>query len=192
MASEAFARHTAQLRAARPRDDEQAEDQLLEQMRAGEGDAPAWRPPRGVTSEEVDVGGRPATRLVPDGAPQDRAILHLHGGAYAVGAFGAHLDLAARLAVAAGRVVVALDYRLAPEHPHPAALDDAAAAHDQLVGDGLAGGVALSGESAGAGLALALLVRLRAGGVALPLAAALLSPWADATAGAAWREPGSD
>jgi acetyl esterase/lipase len=192
--SEDFARYTAQLRRARPRDDQQAEEQLLEQMRAGDGAGPpaGWEPPEGVRAQEVDAGGRAAVRLTPDGAPEDAAILHLHGGAYAVGAFGPHLNLAARLAAAAGRTVVALDYRLAPEHPHPAALEDAEAAHAWLVARGLRAGVAFSGESAGGGLALALLLRLRDSGQPLPVAAALLSPWADLSGEAAWRQAGSD
>jgi acetyl esterase/lipase len=192
VASEQFARYTAELRRAGPRSDEQAEDQLLEQMRVRADEVIGAALPDGVTAQHVDAGGRPATRIVPDGAREDGAILHLHGGAYAVGAFGAHLDLAARLAAAARCTVVALDYRLAPEHPHPAALEDAGAAHAWLVALGLPGGVAISGESAGGGLALALLARLRDSGHALPVAAALLSPWADLGDQAAWRHPSSD
>ena len=84
-------------------------------------------------------------------------MLHLHGGGFAVGALGAHVALAGHVAAAAGRRVLALDYRLAPEHPHPAALDDAEAAHAWLQEQGLTAGIALSGESAGGGLAVALL-----------------------------------
>jgi monoterpene epsilon-lactone hydrolase len=190
--SEAFARYTAELLRAGPSSDAQAEDQLLEQMRAASSAPAQWALPEGVAAQEVDAGGRPATRIAPDGARDDGVILHLHGGAYAVGAFGPHLNLAARLAKAARRPVVALDYRLAPEHPHPAALDDAVAAHAALVAEAPPAGVALSGESAGAGLALALLVQLRDRGAPLPVGAALLSPWADLSSAAAWRRAGSD
>ena len=107
-------------------DGAEAEDQLLEQLRAGEeARVTLAAAPDGVAVQEVDAGGRPARWLVPDGAPDTSAVLHLHGGGFAVGALGAHVALAGHLAAAAGRRVLALDYRLAPEHPHPAALDDA-------------------------------------------------------------------
>jgi acetyl esterase/lipase len=188
-----FAAATAALRRERPRDGAQAEDQLLEQLHADEeARVTLAAAPDGVAVQEVDAGGRRARWLAPDGAPETSAVLHLHGGGFAVGAVGAHVALAGHLAAAAGRRVLALDYRLAPEHPHPAALDDAEAAHAWLREQGLTAGIALSGESAGGGLAVALLLRLRDAGAALPLGAALLCPWVDLGAEAAWRRPGSD
>jgi len=191
--SAAFRRYTEELRAARPADDGAAEGVLLDQMRLGEDAREGMTAaPDGVRVEEVDAGGRPARLLVPDGAAETSAVLHLHSGGYVVGPFTPHVALAGALAAAAQRRVLALDYRLAPEHPYPAALDDADAALRWLVGQGLEDGVALSGESAGAGLALALLVRLRDAGAAMPVGAALLSPWVDLAPDAAWRAPGSD
>ncbi len=193
MPSPEFAAATAALRRERPRDGAQAEDQLLEQLHADEeARVTLAAAPDGVAVQEVDAGGRRARWLTPAGAPETSAVLHLHGGGFAVGAVGAHVALAGHVAAAAGRRVLALDYRLAPEHPHPAALDDAEAAHAWLREQGLTAGIALSGESAGGGLAVALLVRLRDAGAALPLGAALLCPWVDLGADAAWRRPGSD
>jgi acetyl esterase/lipase len=146
-----------------------------------------------VRSEAVQVAARPAEWLVPDGAGAGAAILHLHGGAYSVGALDAHQALAAHLARAAGRRVLLVDYRLAPEHPFPAALEDAASAYEWLQAEGpFPDGVALAGESAGAGLAAALLLALRDRGAALPVAAALMSPWLDLGDGAHWRRDGAD
>jgi epsilon-lactone hydrolase len=142
-------------------------------------DAPA---PEGVTVETTVLGGRPAEWLVPDGAGRAAAVLYLHGGGYCSGSLDSHRGLAGRVARAADRAVVSLDYRLAPEHPFPAAIHDVLAAYHQLLDSGIEpGGVAVAGDSAGGGLALAALLALRAEGTALPAAAVCLSPWVDLT-----------
>jgi acetyl esterase/lipase len=121
-----------------------------------------------------------------DGPPADGpTVLYLHGGAYVMGSLTSHRDIAARLAAASGGRALHLDYRLAPEHPFPAALDDAEAAYRWLLEGGGpsgatgAGRIVLAGDSAGGGLALALLVRLRDGGTPLPAGAVCFSPWTD-------------
>lgn len=135
--------------------------------------------PRGTRIERTTLGGRPCERIVVVGADPGRAVLYLHGGAYTVGGTGTHRALATNLAAASGATVHLLDYRLAPEEPHPAALEDAVAAYREL--SGLADTVCLAGDSAGGGLALALLTRLRDTAEPLPVAAALISPWVDLT-----------
>ena len=116
-----------------------------------------------------------------DGVQTDGVvILYLHGGAYYMGSPATHRALTTELANAARACVFALDYRLAPEHPFPAALDDAKFAYQTLIARGIApGSIVLAGDSAGGGLALATLVALRDDGVPLPACAILLSPWAD-------------
>ena len=144
----------------------------------GSGPAPA-----GVAVEPTTIAGRPAEWLTPDGAGPDRALLYLHGGGYCIGSINTHRDLAGRIAVASGMRVVNLDYRLAPEHPFPAAPDDATAAYRALLAQGLAPErLAIAGDSAGGGLTLATLVALRDAGDPLPATAVLLSPWTDLTA----------
>jgi acetyl esterase/lipase len=119
-----------------------------------------------------------------DPAP-DRAILYLHGGGYVAGSAWTHRELLGRLARLTGLRVVAPDYRLAPEHPLPAALEDAVAAWDALLATGLdARRIALAGDSAGGGLALALLAVLCARGTP-PGAVVAFSPWTDLTGGGA-------
>jgi len=136
------------------------------------------RMPRGVTGRAIDVAGVPAQRWQDDRAPACRAgtVLLLHGGAYCVGSPRTHRALAAWLARDTGLPVVVPDYRLAPEHPFPAGLDDALAVYDALAAQGP---VVLAGDSAGGGLALALALRLRDNGRPAPAALALLSPWVD-------------
>jgi acetyl esterase/lipase len=107
-------------------------------------------------------------------------ILYLHGGGYVVGSLDTHRDLAARLGRAAGARVLLLEYRLAPEHPHPAAVDDAVAAYRWLRAQGAAPAhLAIAGDSAGGGLTIATLVALRDLGEPLPKAAVCFSPWVD-------------
>jgi acetyl esterase/lipase len=106
-------------------------------------------------------------------------LLYLHGGAYCLGSPATHRALTARLAQASGLRVLSLDYRLAPEHPFPAALQDATAACLALQAQGP---VVLAGDSAGGGLALATALTLRDLGHALPAAILLLAPWVDLTA----------
>lgn len=134
---------------------------------------------RGVRVSEETLGGVRALRL--EAAPAERHVLYFHGGGYCLGAPETHRGLLTHLARAAQAAVHAPRYRRAPEHPHPAALEDAIAAWDGLVASGLrASDVALAGDSAGAGLALALAQALRDRGQ-VPAALALISPWVDLT-----------
>jgi epsilon-lactone hydrolase len=144
--------------------------------------ASATSPPDGVTVTTGSLGGVAAEWLAPPGAPADAAVLYLHGGAYCIGSLDSHRDLAGRIALAAGCTVVTLDYGLAPEHPHPVAVTDAAGAYVALLESGLdPGRVAIAGDSAGGGLTMAALLALRGAGRPLPAAAVCLSPWVDLT-----------
>jgi len=109
-----------------------------------------------------------------------RTVLYLHGGGYMLGCAEAYRDLTGRLAVAANADLFAGDYRLAPEQPFPAALEDALACYRALITDGVpASSITIAGDSAGGGLTLATLIALRESGDPLPAAAVCLSPWTD-------------
>jgi monoterpene epsilon-lactone hydrolase len=111
-----------------------------------------------------------------------QAVMYIHGGGYVFGSVATYRELIGRLSLAAGMWVLAPDYRLAPEHPFPAAVDDSVAAYRWLLGAGVEPGhIVISGDSAGGGLALATLLALRDAGEQLPAAAVLLSPWTDLT-----------
>lgn len=133
---------------------------------------------RRVAIEPGEAGGIPGEWLRPHAASAKAAILYLHGGAYCIGSAATHRALASHLARAAGLPVFAADYRLAPEDPLPAAIDDAAAACRAL---GETGTVAIAGDSAGAGLAVATALSLRDQQATQPVALVLLSPWVDLT-----------
>jgi monoterpene epsilon-lactone hydrolase len=135
-----------------------------------------------VISEPTDLGGVPGLRIRIKDRPASATILHFHGGCYAVGAADTSLNLVANLARRTDTEVISVDYRLAPEHPYPAAIDDALTAYRGLLDSGAdPARVAVAGESAGAGLALATLVAARRHGIPQPAAALLLSPWVDLT-----------
>jgi monoterpene epsilon-lactone hydrolase len=139
-------------------------------------------PPDGVDIETVTLGGRPAERITPDGTDTDSMVLYLHGGGYCSGSLDTHRQLASRIALAAGSPVTLLDYRLAPEHPFPAAVTDATEAYRELLAQGTdPRRMAVAGDSAGGGLTMATLLALRSGGHPLPAAAVCLSPWVDLT-----------
>jgi acetyl esterase/lipase len=130
--------------------------------------------------EETTLSTVPALRCSAPGAARDGALLYLHGGAFVIGSARGYRALAAELGRAAGLPAYAIDYRLAPEHPFPAAVDDAVAAYNALLEAGFAAErIVIAGDSAGGGLSLSTLVRLRDEGVPLPAAAVLISPWAD-------------
>jgi epsilon-lactone hydrolase len=135
--------------------------------------------PEGVTVRTDVVGGRPAERLQPEGAADGAAILYLHGGGYCSGSPDTHRGVAGALALASNVEVVTLDYRLAPEDPFPAGLNDAVAAFTDLAAGGTR--VAIAGDSAGGGLALATVLALPDDAATRPVALAVLSPWADLT-----------
>ena len=137
-------------------------------------------PASGASVDPVDAGGVPAEWVSAPDAEADRAVLYLHGGGYVVGSPASHRELAGRLSAAAGARVLVIDYRLAPEHPFPAAVDDATAAYRWLFEQGVEpAGAAICGDSAGGGLAVAALVALRDAGDPMPAAGVCLSPWVD-------------
>jgi acetyl esterase/lipase len=138
--------------------------------------------PDGVIREDLELGGRPARRCLPTGARLDQAILSFHGGGYRVGSLDGYNSFMSYLAVACGAPVYGLDYRLAPEHCYPAALDDAVSAFVDLSQTIAPERIMLVGDSAGGGLALACLQTLKEQGWPGSGAAALLSPWLDGTA----------
>lgn len=132
--------------------------------------------------DELDLGGVPTVRVVAPGSDTGMAVLYMHGGGYVVGSAQGYRGLAGELSRAAGMPALVLDYRLAPEHPFPAPVDDAVAAYKALVASGTSPeNIVFAGDSAGGGLALATMVKLRDEGEALPAAAMLISPWADLT-----------
>ena len=142
--------------------------------------------PADVKVETVMAPQRPAEWLSPPGARADAVLLYLHGGGYVIGSPRSHRHLAAALARAAGTRALLLDYRLAPEHPFPAALDDAVAAYGWLLADGIAPGrVVIAGDSAGGGLTVATLLALRDRRLPRPAAGVCISPWVDLTNSAA-------
>ncbi len=143
-------------------------------------DTPEW-----ISATPVDAGGVPAEWVSVPGVAEDRALLVFHGGGYVSGSLRTERALAGRLARATGTRALSVDYRLAPEHPFPAAVEDARAAYRWLVGQGVAPSrVAVAGISAGGGLALALLLALRDAGEPLPACAVLISPFTDLTCSA--------
>ncbi len=136
--------------------------------------------PAGVTCTPVDAGGVSAEWSDADGVDQGKVILYVHGGGYVMGSAGSHRDMTGRLSQAAGARVLSLNYRLAPEHPFPAPVDDSVAAYRWLLGQGIqASNIAIAGDSAGGGLALAALIAIRDAGEPMPAAGIGISPWVD-------------
>jgi monoterpene epsilon-lactone hydrolase len=130
--------------------------------------------------EKVDAGGVPSEWVMAPGYDTGRAILYLHGGGYAIGSLNTHRRLAYDISAASAAKVLLIDYRLAPEHPFPAAVDDAAAAWRWLLQQGFAANrMAIAGDSAGGGLTIATLVNLRDKKLGLPACAVAISPWVD-------------
>ncbi|HWU68688.1 MAG TPA: alpha/beta hydrolase [Stenotrophobium sp.] len=138
--------------------------------------------PQGTQIEALDMGGVPAERVSNSNATGEAVVLYLHGGAYVLGSPKTHRSISTHLAKAAHASVYVLDYRLAPEHPHPAALEDTLTAYRWLLDQGIAAArITLAGDSAGGGLALATALAIRDSGLPAPAALALLSPWTDLT-----------
>ncbi len=136
--------------------------------------------PDGVTFDRAEVGGLPAIWSRTAGAAEDKVLLYLHGGAYVIGDSWGYRPVWSGLAAASGAIGVSLDYRLAPEHPFPAAVDDAVAGYKALLDAGRPpGSILLAGDSAGGGLTIAALVEALRRGLPMPAAALVLSPWAD-------------
>jgi epsilon-lactone hydrolase len=139
----------------------------------------AYPVPDGVDFTPSNLGGVPVLTAAPatDSGNYGQRILYLHGGGYIVGSLAGYRSLTAHLALRTGVRVDNVGYRLAPEHPYPAAIDDALAAYRAMLVETEPGQIALAGDSAGAGLTLALLVAARDAGLPLPSGALLISPW---------------
>lgn len=139
------------------------------------------RRPRGVAFAERPLGDVPAIRATPTGDLPGRNLLWFHGGAFVVGSAEASAGVVGRLAAATASTAWLVDYRLAPEHPHPAAVEDGVAAYEALADQLGAQSIVLAGDSAGGGVALATLHAIRDAGLPMPAGAVLLSPWLDLT-----------
>jgi phosphinothricin tripeptide acetyl hydrolase len=158
-------------------------DHSIQELRAQmEGWVAAFPLPDGVSVESVDAGGVPAEWVKASGVQEDAGFLYLHGGGYALGSPATGRHLAAAFSKAAATKVLSLDYRLAPENPFPAAVEDAVAGYRWLLEQGITPEkIAIGGDSAGGGLTVATLVALRDAGEQLPAAGICVSPWVDLT-----------
>ncbi len=137
--------------------------------------------PRGLDYADTLIGGVPAIVATPTATPPERHLFYIHGGAYVVGSPKSHIAMAAVLARLANATATVVEYRLAPEHTYPAAIDDCVAAYRALIEDVDPATITIAGDSAGGNAALATLVALRDAGDPLPGAGYLLSPWTDLT-----------
>jgi acetyl esterase/lipase len=138
--------------------------------------------PAEVTVTAATLGGVPTAEVTVDGVEPRHVVLYLHGGVYVLGDAFQAAGLAAQVGRRTSAKAISVDYRLAPEHPYPAAIDDALAAYQALLEGGTApSDIAFAGESAGGGLAVATMVNAREHGLPLPAAALLMSPYADLT-----------
>ena len=165
----------------RQRAQERPEKPTVEEMREGFDELARILPaPVDALTTAVDAGGVGAEFVAAPGVDGARSILYLHGGGYVIGNLDSHRNLAYGLAKAAGARLLNVDYRLAPEHPFPAALDDAVAAYRWLLENGAKPEqTAVAGDSAGGGLTVATLVALKSAGLPLPAAGVCFSPWVD-------------
>jgi acetyl esterase/lipase len=153
---------------------------LSERRAAMEQGAASMPQPANTTFEHADAAGVPSEWVTAAGAVDDRAVLYLHGGSYSVCSPRTHRRLTAALSKEAGVRVLAADYRLAPENPFPAALEDAVAVYRWLIDGGTAPEhLAVAGDSAGGGLTISMLVAARDAGLPMPAAAVVISPWTD-------------
>src|SRR5450755_675364 len=131
---------------------------------------------------EAALGGVPTAEITVEGVENRHVVLYFHGGVYVIGDAFLAADLASQVGRRTQAKVISVDYRLAPEHPYPAAVDDALAAYEALLHDGIApSDIAFAGESAGGGLVIATLVNARDHGLPLPAAAFAMSPYVDLT-----------
>jgi len=143
--------------------------------------------PLGIDMESVSVVNMDGLWITPkkldiqsNQSKNNRVILYLHGGGYNIGSIKSHKEMAARLAKSANAKVLLIDYRMAPEHPYPAAVDDAKLAYQWLLENGYsAKDICIAGDSAGGGLTLAAAIALRDGGAELPACLCVFSPWTD-------------
>jgi len=141
-----------------------------------------WPAAEDIKRERIDIGGLPGEWSIAPGSDASRVLLYFHGGGYCSGSILSHRRLVTEAGRAAKARTLAIEYRLAPEHPFPAALDDAFAAWNFLRKSGVAAEhVAVGGDSAGGGLTVALINRLRDAGEPIPGCAWLISPWTDLT-----------
>ncbi len=137
-------------------------------------------PPAGAIVETVTVAGRPAEWVSASGANPNRQVLYLHGGGYVIGSLHSHRNLAYNLAKAVDGRCLVIDYRMGPEAPFPAAVEDAVAAWQWMLAEGgNPARMAIMGDSAGGGLTIATQVALRDRGIRLPACSVPISPWVD-------------
>ena len=145
--------------------------------------------PADVTVTAAALGGVPTAEITIGGIEPRHVVLYFHGGVYVIGDAFQAAGLASEVGRRTGAKVISVDYRLAPEHPYPAAVNDALAAYESLLRGGTApSDIAFAGESAGGGLAVATLVNARDHGLPLPAAALVMSPYADLTLSGATME----
>lgn len=136
--------------------------------------------PEGVSISEIEMGGIAATVVTPDDAEEGRVLLYIHGGGYIAGSPSAYHGLAGHYAKLLKAVVYMPDYRLAPEHPFPAAIDDTLTSYKWLLDQGHdPKSIAFSGDSAGGAMVISVMVAARNAGLALPVAGVAISPWAN-------------
>jgi acetyl esterase/lipase len=156
-------------------------DMTVEQARAGlESIADIVKPADDVTCEPVDVNGVPGEWIAASNADPQRVVYHLHGGGYTIGSIKSHREMVSRIARAARARALLIEYRLAPEDPFPAAVEDALSGYRWLLAHGAdPARTVISGDSAGGGLTVATLVALRDAGEPLPAGAVCMSPWLD-------------
>ncbi len=180
MASQQMKTVAAALKAARAHTSTEAT--VAERRAAMESMQSGLPTPTDVAVNDVDCNGVSGRWIHADSVDTDRVVLYLHGGGYALGSLNTHQELMARLSRACGARVLGLDYRLAPEHPYPAAVNDAITGYDWLLDQGVRpANVMIAGDSAGGGLTLSLLLAARDTGRPLPAGAILFSPWTDLT-----------
>jgi len=133
-----------------------------------------------VSCEPLSVDGIPAEWIVPDEASDQAVLLYLHGGGYCIGSINTHRGMVSHIAKTAKTRALLIDYRLAPEYPFPAAVEDSTATYKWLLSQGIvASDIIIAGDSAGGGLTVSTLVSLKEKGIPLPAAAVLISPWVD-------------
>jgi epsilon-lactone hydrolase len=155
-------------------------DDILRRRRDFDARGREYKLPADVAVEPVTANGVKSEWTATPDADRSKAVLYLHGGGYVIGSLDSHRHLAAEAGRAARARTLAIDYRLAPEHPFPAAVDDAVAAYRFLLASGVqSGGITIAGDSAGGGLVVAAMLAIRDAGLAQPACGWAISPWVD-------------